>query len=123
MITGTDREASIGQPAGLPASEMTEAQRSVLVRPVDVYAHNVRQDLAEANLERIHKAGVESLHFAWAGGTARGQRNYYRIHGPTVLIEYDNTQNYANHIHSVMRDLEHHFGIDLLRRHYEESDH
>ncbi len=123
IVTRTDREASIEEPAGLPGSEMTEAQRALLMRLVGVYAHTVRQDLAEANLGRIHKAGVENLHFAWAGGTARGQRHYYRIHGPTVLIEYDNTQNNANHIHSVMRDLENDFGIDLLRRHYEESDH
>ena len=123
IITGTGREVSIGEPAGLPASDMNEAQRGVLVCLVELFAHTVRQDLAEANLERIQVAGIDNLHFAWAGDTARGEQHYYRIHGPTVLIEYDNTQNDANHIHSVMRDLDNDFGIDLLRKHYEDSDH
>jgi hypothetical protein len=123
IITGTGREILIAEPAGLPAAEMTSAQRGSLMQLVGLYARDLRHELAEAHLKRIRRAGVDKLHFAWAGGTARGEGHYYRIHGPTVLIEYDNTQNNANHIHTVMRDLENDFGLDLLRRHYTECSH
>ena len=123
IITGTGREILIAEPGGLPAAEMTSAQRESLMQLVGLYARNLRDELAEAHLKRIRRAGVDKLHFAWAGGTARGEGHYYRIHGPTVLIEYDNTQNNANHIHTVMRDLENDFGLDLLRRHYTECSH
>ncbi|HEY7746858.1 MAG TPA: DUF3500 domain-containing protein [Desulfuromonadales bacterium] len=123
IITGTGRDILIAEPGGLSAAEMTPAQRESLMQLVGLYACNLRDDLAEAHLKRIRRAGVDKLHFAWAGGAARGEGHYYRIHGPTVLIEYDNTQNNANHIHTVMRDLENDFGLDLLRRHYAESCH
>jgi len=63
------------------------------------------------------------VRFGWAGGTRVGEGHYYRIQGPTFVIEYDNTQNGANHVHSVWRDLDADFGGDLLRRHYAESPH
>ncbi len=74
-------------------------------------------------MARIEAAGLDRLHFAWAGPMERGQGHYYRIHGPTVLIEYDNVQGGANHVHAVWRDPENDFGDDLLRRHYEEAEH
>ena len=74
-------------------------------------------DIAADRLARITKAGVEKIAFAWAGEAERGRRHYYRVQGPTFLIEYDNTQNDANHIHSVWRDFEGDFGRDLLREH------
>ncbi len=73
--------------------------------------------------EKIERAGIERIRFAWAGGTEPGQGHYYRVQGPTFVIEYDNTQNRANHAHSVFRDLENDFGGDLLRKHYAESPH
>ncbi len=90
---------------------------------VALYATRLRPELAANDMKRIAKAGVEKIHFAWAGGTDKGEGHYYRIHSPTVLIEYDNTQNDANHIHSVWRDLENDFGGDLLKKHYTESKH
>jgi len=123
ILTGTGREIRLGEPVGLSAAEMTPVQRQALLQLVGLYARNLRDDLAEGQLRQIRRAGVEKLHFAWAGGAARGEGHYYRIHGPTLLIEYDNTQNNANHIHTVMRDMEHDFGLDLLRRHYAECRH
>jgi len=123
IITGNSRKASLGEPVGLPVSEMTQGQRGLLMRLIAEYAQNMRHDLAPAQLEKITGAGVEKIHFAWAGGMEPGQPHYYRIHGPTLLIEYDNTQNHANHIHTVWRDLEDDFAVDLLRKHYEESEH
>ncbi|MGZ8810636.1 MAG: DUF3500 domain-containing protein, partial [Thermoanaerobaculia bacterium] len=74
-------------------------------------------------MERIRQAGIDHLYFAWAGGTQPGQPHYYRVHGPTILIELDNTQDGANHIHSVWRTPGGDFGEDLLRKHYAESPH
>ena len=74
-------------------------------------------------MKKIEKAGWDKVYFAWAGGTEKGQPHYYRVQGPTFLIEYDNTQNDANHIHAVLRDFDNDFGEDLLRKHYQEVPH
>ncbi|MDX1396647.1 MAG: DUF3500 domain-containing protein, partial [Gemmatimonadota bacterium] len=87
------------------------------------FLENAADEIADAEMDRIHAAGLENLWFAWAGGTEPGEGHYFRIHGPTVLIEYDNVQGGANHVHSVWRDPENDFGDDLLRRHYEEAEH
>jgi hypothetical protein len=104
-------------PAGIVAAELTPVQREHLLKLIDVYASAMAPDLASDRLAKLKKAGVEKIAFAWAGDTERGKRHYYRVQGPTFLIEYDNTQNDANHIHSVWRDFEGDFGRDLLREH------
>jgi hypothetical protein len=71
----------------------------------------------------MEDGGFGELRFAWAGGTEVGQAHYYRIHGPTILVEYDNQQTNANHIHTVWRDLRHDFGGDLLAEHYQKHKH
>jgi hypothetical protein len=101
--------------AGLPAAEMTIAQQRQLRRLLELYAGRMADTSAHRQLQRIEDAGFERLHFAWAGAHQPRSPHYYRIHGPTVLVEYDNTQNGANHIHTVWRDLENDFGRDLLR--------
>jgi Protein of unknown function (DUF3500) len=108
---------------GLPASDMTAAQREILVALVGEYVRNARADVAETRWKEIEAAGLTNLRFAWAGGTRPGEGHYYRVQGPTFAMEYDNTQNRANHVHSVWRDFRNDFGADLLRRHYEESPH
>lgn len=119
IITGNQREVSLERMEGLPASEMTGDQLMLLRRLLAEYVGNAEPDIAGARYERIEQVGIGRLHFAWAGSLEVGGPHYYRIHGPTVLIEYDNTQSDVNHIHSVWRDLENDFGEDLLRRHYE----
>jgi hypothetical protein len=123
IVTKAGRDVALRNPVGLPASEMTETQRDVLWQLMGEYVQNMRFDIAHRQLEKIEHAGFDNIHFAWAGSVERGNAHYYRIHGPTSLIEYDNTQNNANHIHTVWRDLEDDFGVDLLRKHYEESEH
>ena len=123
IVTGNVRRAEIDRREGLAASEMNEVQRSALLRLLSEFLGNVHHAVASAEMQRIRDAGLENVHFAWAGSTERGEGHYYRVHGPTVLIEYDNVQNGANHVHSVWRDPENDFGDDLLRRHYEEADH
>jgi hypothetical protein len=109
--------------AGLPAAEMTAAQQRQLRRLLELYAGRMADSSARRQLRRIEDAGFGRLHFAWAGAHQPGEPHYYRIHGPTVLVEYDNTQNGANHIHTVWRDLENDFGRDLLRAHYARRPH
>ena len=80
-------------------------------------------DIAAERMARLKKAGIDNITFAWAGGTEKGQKHYYRVQGPTFLIEYDNTQNDGNHIHSVWRDFNGDFGRDLLREHLKAQPH
>ena len=110
-------------PAGIPASALTASQRALLRKLIDVYAGYMADDIAADRLTRIEKAGWDRVAFAWAGARERGQKHYYRVQGPTFLIEYDNTQNNANHIHSVWRDFNRDFGADLLREHVKGTPH
>lgn len=109
--------------AGLPYARMSGAQRELLLSLIGEYVGNLRPSIGQAQWQRIRGAGLEGIRFAWAGGTAPGEGHYYRVHGPTLVIEYDNTQDGANHIHTVWRDLTNDFGEDLLARHYRESPH
>jgi hypothetical protein len=112
---------SLGERRGLPWSQLDATQRGVLWRLVEEYARVLRGDLAEQELARIKAEQLDELSFAWAGGFERGQGHYYRIHGVHFAIEYDNTQNHANHVHTVWRDFEHDFGGDALRAHLEQE--
>ena len=100
---------------------MTDEQAGKLVELLQVYVGRLRLELGKDEFAKIEAAGLPSVHFAWAGSAEPGDPHYYRIHGPTFLIEYDNTQNDANHIHSVWRDLSGDFGRDLLAEHYAAS--
>ncbi|HTV01733.1 MAG TPA: DUF3500 domain-containing protein [Luteitalea sp.] len=103
--------------AGVAAGTLTAAQKTQLRKLIDVYANRVPAGQRKAQLARMEKAGFDTLHFAWAGSLEKGKKHYYRVHGPTMLIEYDNSQNDANHIHSVWRDFEYDWGGDPLRKH------
>ena len=108
---------------GVPASEMTPDQQAKLRELLGVYAGRLEPGNAAAQWRKIEEAGFGRLRFVWAGSRERGKAHYYRIHGPTLLVEYDNSQNNANHSHTVWRDLENDFGGDLLRRHYQQHPH
>ncbi len=123
IVSGPGRGERLATPAGLPLGEMTSDQRDMALRLVEEYARNMRAEIADVELRRLRDTGVERLHFAWAGALEPGKAHYYRLHGPTLLIEYDNTQNDANHIHSVWHDPRNDFGLDLLRAHYERGHH
>jgi hypothetical protein len=101
---------------GLPASGLVPRQRRLLEDLVAVYVERMRPDIAGREMDRLRPT-LDATVFAWAGPTERGERHYYRLTGPTLLIEYDNTQDDANHIHAVWRDLERDFGGDILRAH------
>lgn len=123
IITMNTKRVDPLAPAGLAATEFNPQQMGLLVRLLNEYAAAMPDELAAKRLEKVRQAGLQKLWFGWAGGTERGQPHYYRVQGPTFVIEYDNTQNNANHIHSVWRDFEGDFGRDLLRDHYVNAPH
>ncbi|MBX2841335.1 MAG: DUF3500 domain-containing protein [Flammeovirgaceae bacterium] len=123
IVTAADRKVILENIEGLPYSKLTKEQKLVFSELLNVYIQNMEKGIAHTQMSQIKKAGFDKLHFAWAGSFAVGDAHYYRIHGPTILIEYDNSQNEANHIHTVWRDLKNDFGEDLLEKHYKESDH
>lgn len=119
IITGAKRKISPLEPMGINWKDLNSDQQSVLWKLMKTYVERSRGDISEVDLKKITDAGREKISFAWAGGFAHGEGHYYRIQGPTFLIEYDNTQDHANHIHSVYRDFTEDFGEDLLREHYD----
>jgi hypothetical protein len=118
ILTTNSKKLSPMSPAGIAADKLDEPQRGMLMDLVKEYTGRMRPELAAQDMAKIESAGVGKIHFAWAGPIEVGAPHYYRIQGPTFLIEYDDTQNDANHIHSVWRDPANDFGEDLLARHY-----
>jgi hypothetical protein len=118
ILTSNDREVKLAM-AGLAAADMTAEERQALRTLVELYANRLVEASSREVLARMDRAGFEKVRFAWAGGIEPGQKHYYRVHGPTLLIEYDNTQNDANHVHTSYRDLERDFGGDAMRAHYQ----
>ncbi len=127
IVTSNKRTASLERMDGLKLADMTAEQRKLFLDLLDVYLTNYRITLAKQQMDRLTKAGLDDLRFAWAGDLTpelgAGKGWYYRIHGPTILIEYDNTQTNANHVHTVVRDLTNDFGEDMLQEHYRSSPH
>jgi hypothetical protein len=117
MLTASKLKADPQNPLGLQASAMTKEQRDKLMAIIDVYAGFMTADIAAERMEKLKKAGLDQIAFAWAGDTDKGKKHYYRVQGPTFLIEYDNSQNDGNHIHSVWRDFAGDFGADLIAAH------
>ena len=108
---------------GITYAALPPAQQQLLIRLIEVYAMNMEAELAAQRIAKIKAAGLDQIRFAWAGETEKGKKHYYMIQGPTFLVEYDNTQNNGNHIHSVWRDFNGDFGGDLLREHLKQVAH
>jgi hypothetical protein len=125
IITAASRKAMIANPAGIRYSELSPANQQMLLQLLSLYIHRYTKLFAENMLKQIQTAGLNNLWFSWAGYTdhVMGKAYYYRIQGPTIIIEYDNSQNNANHIHTVIRDLTNDFGGDILLEHYQQSHH
>jgi hypothetical protein len=105
------------KPEGIAQSKLDREQRAALMKLIHEYLFRCRPDVAAEELAKIEKAGLDRIHFAWAGGLDPGQAHYYRVQGGHFVLEYDNTQNEANHVHSVWRDFDRDFGNDVLKAH------
>lgn len=123
IITGNERQVAIGDETGIPYAQLNPDQQGMLLTLIGAYAGAQPEEIARERLEKIHREGLPSVRFAWLGGLEKGDGHYYRIQGKTFLIEYDNTQNNANHIHTVWRDFKGDFGRDVLAEHYHEYEH
>jgi hypothetical protein len=106
------------EPKGISAEELSGTQRQLLRDIIAVYVSRLPDDLAQPEHEKYTEEHVKKLTFAWAGGVGRGVPHYYRVQGPRLLIEYDNAQRGGNHAHSVWRDPEGDFGMDILGKHH-----
>lgn len=123
IITFVSRKAMIDGHAGIAYTDLNAAQQQQLLQLVKLYIYRFTKLFADDMLKEIQQAGLENLRFAWAGAQQpqKGKPHYYRIQGPTLIIEYDNSQNNANHVHTVVRDLKNDFGGDMLLEHYKAS--
>lgn len=110
------RAAGVAQPVvtkavGLPISEMSDDQKQLMRDLLSEYLKNMPSAVEEARRKRINDAGLDNISFAWWGSSERNERHHYRVQGPTFLIEYNNTQNDANHVHSVWRNIDGDFDV------------
>ncbi|MEE2642923.1 MAG: DUF3500 domain-containing protein [Planctomycetota bacterium] len=118
LVTGNRRKLERGKPQGLAYREMNPKQQDLLLELVVEHVGRIRRELSDQDLEKIRKAGLDRIHFKWAGGLQVDEPHHYLIQGPTFLIEYDNTQDKANHVHCVYRDFDNDFG-DAMIKHYQ----
>lgn len=123
IVTTNSIEAAPLDPIGIKMKGLNSQQQKILVDLIDEYLSNMPAHLAERRREKLKEEEFEEIKFGWAGSTRSGEPHYYRIQGKTFLIEFDNVQNNANHIHSVWRDFNGDFGRDLIKEHYQHSPH
>jgi hypothetical protein len=123
IVTGNAARVEPLSPVGIRVTDLRPEQTAILIRLIDVYLGRMAEPLAERRRAALERTDFGHVTFAWAGSTRPGQAHYYRLQGPSFLVEYDNTQNGANHIHTVWRDFAGDFGRDLLREHYSNAPH
>ncbi len=121
VILGPGRDGGFEKAEGLPYGDMDAPQRVLVERLLAQFVDDLEPDLAAREWARIRANGIERIRFAWCGGTKPGEPHYWRLHGPHFVIEFDDVQGGANHVHTLWRDLERDFGGDLLRRHRAED--
>ncbi len=123
ILTREEPKVKFEAVEGLAAETMATQQRELLITLINEYIDRLPEEMAQIERRKLRDGSLNDIHFAWAGGEVRGTPHYYRLHGPFFFVEYDNTQNNANHIHSVWRNIEDDFGVDLLRLHYHKANH
>ncbi len=119
IYSANHRQATDVSKKGIPYPQMTEDQKKLFMELLQVYIGNYIFEFSEDFRSKIMKAGKENLSFAWAGSLKEGAAYYYSIQGPMLLIEFDNSQNNANHVHTAVRDLTNDFAEDLILKHYQ----
>lgn len=119
IFTAAEKEISPLENSGVRYRDLDSRQKRMLIALIDELASMQPEIIADARMETIRSEGLDDIKFVWIGGTERGDPHYFRVQGASFLIEYDNTQNNANHIHLVWRDFAGDFGRDLIRMHYQ----
>ena len=123
IFTGESREAQRQSDEGVKYSELNKDQQRTMISLIKVHAEAQKPEESNRRMSDMRAEGLDDVRFAWIGSEKPGAGHYYRIQGKSFVIEYDNTQNGANHIHAVWRDFDSDFGRDMLRDHYTTSDH
>ncbi len=123
ILTTSDRKAAIQENTGVAFGDLSRGQQDILWALIEEYAEAQPAVTAAERLAKVKAAGLDGIRFAWMGSLEEGEPHYYRVQGPTFLIEYDNVQNGANHVHSVWRDFDGDFGRDMLAAHYRQYAH
>lgn len=119
IFTAAQKEVTALDDLGISYGQLNPQQQGMLFAIINEVASVQAEAVTQARLRAIADAGLDDIKFAWIGGLERGDAHYYRVQGDSFLIEYDNTQNDANHIHLVWRDFDGDFGRDLIRMHYD----
>jgi hypothetical protein len=117
IVSGPGRELSLREPRGLPLADMGTEERNRAFALLDAFLGHLAPELARAAADAVHAAGADGLRFGWAGATTPDRLHYWRLHGPTLILEYDRTDR--DHAHAVWHDPTNLFGQDHLRRHHE----
>ena len=123
IVTSNAVEVSPLRPVGIEAFKLNPEQMDLLKKLIQEYLSSIPENLALERENKIDDEEFDEIRFGWAGALVKGEGHYYRIQGKSFLIEFDNTQNNANHIHTVWRDFDGDFGRDLIREHYLNSKH
>jgi len=121
IFTNNKQKVTNLDPRGISYSDLNQDQKKAFEKLLLVYLNNYESGFSKSLLDKINASGMDKLSFAWAGSLVPGKGHYYRIQSAVILIEFDNTQNNANHVHTAVRDLTNDFGRDLLKEHYSES--
>lgn len=123
IVSTISQEVSPLNTVGIRGKDMTQGQKVILNKLISIYLMAMPQNIAEAQLKKVLADDINKISFGWAGATELGKPHYYRVQGKSFLIEFDNTQNNANHIHAVWRDFNGDYGRDLLKEHYQKAHH
>ena len=123
ILTTSDQRAAMLENTGVAYGDLSRGQQDVLWALIEEYAGAQPPAVADERLAKVKAAGLDGIRFAWMGSLKESEPHYYRVQGPTFLIEYDNVQNSANHVHSVWRDFDGDFGRDMLAAHYQQYAH
>lgn len=123
IVTFNTSQITPLKPVGIKMKGLNKGQQKLLINLIYEYLSSMPVDLANKRLENLKLEEINDIQFGWAGSTSIEKPHYYRIQGKSFLIEFDNIQNSANHIHSVWRDFDGDFGRDLIKEHYHKSPH
>lgn len=121
MVSSNNKMAEVNQSEGLSYEQMNSDQKEAFINILKYYIRRTPYGFATELLQKVEDVGFEQLRFVWMGAEKWGAGHYYRIAHPVILVEYDCTQNNANHVHTVVRDLTNDWGEDLIQRHIRED--
>lgn len=123
IASGNSPEVKPLSPVGISFGDLNDDQQMIFLKLINEYLSSLPSEQAHNRLSQIQEEDLNAIRFGWAGATELGKGHYYRIQGESFLIEFDNTQDNANHIHSVWRDFDGDFGKDLISEHYKNAAH